>query len=227
MSNRTLGGLARFVLRHRRAVVISWLVLLVAGGAGAGRVSSRLTFDFSLPGQSGYETAKRIEAIYGNGGMQAPSIFVVTVPRGHTVRDDEPTVSAAIERLRREQPELRVVDYASTNDPRFITRDGRTTYALVFTPRTRSMNAPDVSKTAVGVLQRSLPHSYTTTATGLQELAEGGNTSGPGIFSETLLAALGALAVLLFVFASLLAFIPLLVAAFAILTTFLIVLGLS
>src|SRR5439155_5677471 len=61
----------------------------------------------------------------------------------------------------------------------------------------------------------------------LQELAEGASSGGPGILAETLLGALGALAVLAFVFASLLALIPLLVAAFAILTTFLIVLGLS
>jgi putative drug exporter of the RND superfamily len=83
-----LARLARFVLRHRKAVVAFWLALLVAGFVGAGRVSDRLTFDFALPGEPGYETAKQIERIYGNGGSQAPSILVVTVPRGDTVRSD-------------------------------------------------------------------------------------------------------------------------------------------
>jgi putative drug exporter of the RND superfamily len=58
-------------------------------------------------------------------------------------------------------------------------------------------------------------------------LANNTSAKGPGIFAETMLGALGALAVLAFVFASFLALIPLLVAAFSILTTFLIVLGLS
>ena len=47
------------------------------------------------------------------------------------------------------------------------------------------------------------------------------------MLAETLIGAVGALAVLLFVFASFLAFLPLLIAAVSILTTFLIVLGLT
>ena len=45
-----------FVLRHRRLVVLAWAVVLLAGAVAAGRVADRLTFDFSLPGQPGYET---------------------------------------------------------------------------------------------------------------------------------------------------------------------------
>ena len=66
-----LTSIAQFSLRHRRLVIAAWLVLLVAGAVGAGRVSKRLGFDFALPGQSGYETAKQIDRIYGNGGDQA------------------------------------------------------------------------------------------------------------------------------------------------------------
>jgi putative drug exporter of the RND superfamily len=59
-----LAQLGRLVLRHRRRVVVGWLILLVAGALGAGQVSKRLTFDFSLPGQPGYETAQQTDAIY-------------------------------------------------------------------------------------------------------------------------------------------------------------------
>ena len=51
--------LADFVLRHRRLVIAFWLLLLVAGGAGAGQLSHRLKVDFSLPGQPGYETSAK------------------------------------------------------------------------------------------------------------------------------------------------------------------------
>jgi RND superfamily putative drug exporter len=225
--NGALARLARFVLRHRKAVVAFWLVLVVAGFAGAGRVSQRLSFEFTLPGEPGYETAKQIERIYGNGGNQAPSILVVTVPRGETVRGDARTIGSAFENVRRRQPQLRIVDYAATRDPRFVTTDGRTTYALVFSPRPRNFDSPAASKAATAVMRSALPAGYTVAATGLEELSSHGSSGGPGVLAETLIAGVGALAVLAFVFASFLALVPLLVAAFAILTTLLIVLGLT
>jgi RND superfamily putative drug exporter len=224
------GGLARlgrFVLRHRKAVVAFWLVLLVAGFAGAGRVSQRLTFDFALPGEPGYETAKQIERTYGNGGNAAPSILVVTVPRGEAVERDTRTIASAFERVRARQPQLRIVDYAATRDSRFVTQDGRTTFALAFGPRPRSFDSAAASQRATAVLRSALPAGYTVAATGLEELSSHGSSGGPGVLAETLLAGLGALAVLAFVFASFLALVPLLIAAFAILTTLLIVLGLT
>src|SRR5262245_41214837 len=124
----SLARLAQFVLRHRRLVIGCWLVLLVAGGLGAGRVSERLSFDFSLPGQPGYETAKQIEATYGNGGEAAPSIFVVTVPRGQTVAGDQHVIAGAMQRVRDRLPRLRVVDYEATPGRSFVPDGGRTAF---------------------------------------------------------------------------------------------------
>src|SRR5262249_5711464 len=142
-------------------------------------------------------------------------IYVVTVPRGQTVAGDEHRIAAAVQRVRRGLPQLRVVDYAATDDPRFVTADGRTTFAYAFAPQPKGFGSPNVSKAGARLLARALPRDYDVTATGLDELSSAAGTQkGTGIFSETLLAGLGALAVLAFVFASLLAFIPLLVAAF-------------
>jgi putative drug exporter of the RND superfamily len=225
--NTRLARSAESMLRHRRLVVAAWLVLLVAGAAASGSVSKRLSFDFALPGQPGYETAQKITRTYGNGGQQPPSILVVTVPRGQTVRDDAAKIGSAFQAVRDSRPNIRIVDYASTQDPRFVTRDRRTTFGVMFAPRPNGFGPPPESKLATAALRKSLPPSYTVAATGLQELANSEPQSGPGVFAETMLGALGALAVLAFVFASLLALIPLLIAAFAILTTFLIVLGLT
>ena len=49
---------AEFVLRHRRWVMVFWLIVMVAGGATSGKTSDRLTIDFSLPGQPGTEAAR-------------------------------------------------------------------------------------------------------------------------------------------------------------------------
>src|SRR5436190_16624638 len=183
----SLARIARFVLRHRWAVIGSWLVLLVVGGIGVGRVSKRLSFDFSLPGQPGYETAKQIEKTYGNGGEAAPSILVVTVPRGESVAGDARTIAGALQHVRRELPQVRIVDYASTQDSRFVTADRRTTFAYAFTLRPKGFGSPNVSKAAERVLARSLPGGYGVGLTGMEELSSGGRQKGPGIFAETLL----------------------------------------
>ena len=222
----SLARLARAILRHRRITVACWLILLVAGAAGAGQVSKRLTFDFSLPGQPGYETARQITHLYGNGGDVQSSIAVVTVPAGQSVAGDGAKIAAAFAHARTAVPRVRIVDYASTHDPAFVSRDGRTTYALLFPPREKGFGAPSFPKAAAGAVARALP-GYSVSTTGLGELASGASSKGPGVFAETMIGALGALAVLAFVFASLLALVPLLIAAVSILTTLLIVLGLS
>jgi RND superfamily putative drug exporter len=124
--------LAGFVLHHRKRVMAAWGVLFLAGMVAAGAVSNRLSFDFSLPGQPGYETAKQTIAAFGNGGDQAPAIEVVTVPAGQTVQGDAAAIAGAFDRARAAVPRVRIVDLGSTGDQRFITSDGRSTFALLF-----------------------------------------------------------------------------------------------
>ncbi len=112
-----LGRVALAVLAHRRLVLVAWMVLLVLGGAAASAVSNRLSVDFSLPGQPGYETSVKILSIYHNGGENPPSVAVVTVPPGPGARADQARTDAAFAGLRQAQPSLRVVDYGVTHNP--------------------------------------------------------------------------------------------------------------
>src|SRR5438067_2388213 len=149
---RVIAPLTAFVLRHRRPIIGFWLIMIIAGGAAAGQVSQRLTTDFSLPGQPGYETAQKVTRAYGNGG-QPPSILTVTVPARETVRANGERISAAFDRLRAADRQVRIVDYGDTRDPAFITSTGRTTYALMFAPRRESFNSALASKRALPILQ--------------------------------------------------------------------------
>ena len=218
--------LARLVLRHRLLVVLGWLVLLVAGGVTAGPVTDRLTFDFSLPGQPGYEADEKLVETFGTSTADTV-VPVVTVPEGSTVAERADDIAAVFDAVRTALPQARVVDLASTGDARFVTDDGRSAFALVQGPLPQGFQ-PGIQLQLLPVLQQA------ATAAGLQPgltsyamLAAGGETEGPSVLVETLLGAVGALAVLLFVFASLLALVPLLIAAVSILTTFLLVLGLT
>jgi RND superfamily putative drug exporter len=219
--------LARFVLAHRRLVVVFWLLLLPAGIYGASQVSNRLKFDFSLPGQPGYETAQKITHLYGNGGEVDPTIVLLTLPRGRTVAADDQQLGHAFDQAGATVPRDRIVDYSRTRDPRFILAGGRSTFALLFTPQGKGFGGPEIPASFVATLNHALPSGTQVSQTGLAQLASGGNSKGPGVLVETLIGAAGALAVLAFVFGSLLAFVPLVIAASSILTTLLVVLGVT
>ena len=126
---------ARLVLRHRRIVVAVWLVLFLAGGVAAGRLSDRLSFDFSLPGQPG-DTAER--SLVGTSAPAAatPWCRCSTDARGQKVADHRDDIAGSSRRcapggaqVPRPGGRLR-----RTGDDRFVTSGGTATFALVQGP---------------------------------------------------------------------------------------------
>lgn len=155
---------------------------------------------------------------------------VVTLPAGTTV--DSLGVKQALARsfaTVARTARARAVSYGDTADRRFVSSDGRATFGLVFLPGSFAPNAPDLGPTVAQALQRSLPAGATVHVTGLDELASSGSSGNQdkSVLAETLLGGVGALAVLAFVFGSLLALMPLLIAAVSILTALLVILGLT
>jgi RND superfamily putative drug exporter len=222
-----LTTLARFVLHHRRWVMLGWLVIFFAGIFGASTVSNRLSVDFSLPGQPGFTTAQQIDKAFGVDSYSGyTTVLVATAPAGQQAASHAAAVDSAFRAAAKPFPGARVVDYANTQDPKFIGTDGRTTVGLLITrpPTSFSELPPGTAQNAV--LTKNLA-GWKTGVTGLNQLAAGSDTNGPGVLVETLIGAAGALVVLLFVFASALALVPLLIAAVSILTTFLLILGLT
>jgi putative drug exporter of the RND superfamily len=215
------------VLRHRRIVMLVWLVVAVAGIAVTGRVNDRLTVDFSLPGQPGDKAANQIIAAFHNGGNTSPLIATVTLPNGERLTGHEDEVAKAFASLAGADVPLRVVDEASTGDKAFRTSDDRTAYAMVFYPFPQSFDDEVPTKLVETTVRTAAPAGAIVGVTGMDALAVGDDSGGNGVLTETLLGAVGALVVLLFVFASLLAFMPLLIAAVSILTTFLLLLPLT
>jgi putative drug exporter of the RND superfamily len=219
--------LAELVLRHRLIVVAFWALVTVAGIAVTGTVNDRTTVNFSLPGQPGDTAANKIIAEFHNGGNTSPLLATITMPQGQTVTGHETEVAKAFAALGSAEVPLRVVDEANTGDQAFRTSDDRTAYAMVFYPFPQSLAAQVPTKLVQSTVGAAAPPGATVGVTGMDALAVGDESGGTGVLTETLLGALGALAVLLFVFASLLAFMPLFVAAVSIMTTFLLLLPLT
>src|SRR4051812_9932835 len=233
-SPRIMRSLTKWVLAHKRTVVLSWLVLTIAGMAAAGPASRALDPEFSVPGKEGWETNVAIEQRYqGTGGNSAPLLPVVTLPAGQTV--DSPGVRAQLtgldRRIARALPGARSASYASTGDRAFVSRDGRTVYGLIY-PRpgkdSQFGQNPAAARAARAALNGVRVAGHPVHLTGLDALStQSGGDEGPGVFLEAVLGGLGALVVLAFVFASFLAVLPLLMAIVSIMTTFLLLFGLT
>jgi RND superfamily putative drug exporter len=220
-------ALARWVLRHKRIDLGFWLAITIAAFAAIGPAGKSLSQQFGVPGREGFETNQQIAAIYGSGGDVAPLGPGVRLPGGTTV--DSPGVrvdlAAALARVQAALPDARIASYASTGDRSFVSRDGRTTFALVEIP---ARGGVDQGQPEARLAQKALTGATVGGAavqvTGLDALRAIGNDTqgtGTGVLLGTLLAALGALLVLTLVFRSFTAVIPLLMAVVAIPTTFL------
>jgi RND superfamily putative drug exporter len=220
--------LTHWVLAHKLFVVISWLVLTVAGIAAAGPASDALKPEFSVPGKEGWETNEAIAARYGDtGGDTAPLVPVVTLPNGTTV--DSPRVRAELaavdERLRRALPGSRIASFASTGDRTFVSDNGRTTFALAYPrpdPSSQFGEAPKAAKAAGRALEGATVAGEPVRLTGIDALVEdsGAENEGTSVLLEAVIGGFGALLVLIFVFGSFLAAVPLLMAIVSIMTTF-------
>jgi RND superfamily putative drug exporter len=225
-------GLTRFVLAHKRLVVVAWIGLTIAGMAAAGPASEALDQKFSVPDKEGWETNQTINEHYFGTGDSAPLVPVVTLPEGETV--DSPGVDSQLARidtdLAKALPNSRIASFASTGDRTFVSDDGRTTYALVYpTPSDSAFgDNPEAEKDARAALRGATVAGAPVHLTGFDALQQdAGGDEGPGVLLEALLGGFGALIVLAFVFASFLAIVPILMAIASILTTFLLLYGLT
>ena len=225
-------SITRVVLAHKRIVAIAWLLITLVGIATVGNATKAFSKKFGVPGREGYATNQRILHTYGSGGDQAPLVPVVTLPSGTSVNSAAvkaglDKVAATIERV---NPGSRIASYATTGNRAFVSADGRTTFMLAY-PRPDNESFGDnthAAKRAAAALSGATVAGAPVHLTGIDALSnQTGGGGGPGVLLEALIGGGGALAVLAFVFASLNAFVPIVVAVVSIMTTFLILYGVT
>jgi putative drug exporter of the RND superfamily len=221
-----VSSLTRWVLAHKRTVVISWLVLTVAGIAVASAATDALKPGYSVPGKEGWETNEAIAARYGDTGRDTPPLVpVVTLPEGKTVDTKGVRAELAVidDRLREAVPGARIASFASTGDRTFVSEDGRTVFALAYPPpdpHSQWGEAREAARAADRALEGVTVAGAPVRLTGIDALQEdsGSDSQGTSVLVETLIGGFGALLVLVFVFGSFLAFVPLLMAFVSIMT---------
>jgi RND superfamily putative drug exporter len=229
-----MAAITRWVLAHKRIIVVFWAALTLVGIASAGSATKALKQKFSVPGKEGWVTNTQIQRDFrGTGGNSAPLVPVVTLPAGSTV--DSPAVQTGLNqvaaKLEGALPGTRLASYATTHNRAFVSKDGRTTFLVAYPrpdPSQPFNDNPKAAKKAKAALQGMTIAGSPVHLTGfdaLQNQSGGGN--GPGVLLEALLGGFGALLVLAFVFASFLAIVPIIMAVVSIMTTFLVVWGLT
>jgi putative drug exporter of the RND superfamily len=228
-----LRGLTERVLRHKRLVVIGWVLLTLIGMAAAGPASQALDQRFSVPGREGWEASEKIALTYGSGGETVPLVPVVKLPEGKTV--DSPGVRAELLRVERRAekavPRSRVAGYGSTGDRAFVSKDGGTAFAYAFVPLSDDPfgGSVEAQRSLKKALARTTVAGAPVHLTGYDALydASGNASEGPGVLLEALIGGGGALIVLAFVFGSLLALVPIAMAICSVLVSFLLLWGLT
>jgi len=217
--------LTDLVLRHRALVALAWLVVAVAGAATASTTVDRLSYDFALPGQAAYETNEQIIDTFGGGGLNDPLLYVVE--GGGAAGRADAVASAAREAV----PGTRTVTPGDPGADVLSVAEDRAV-AVVYPPLTPGPDPyagslPRLERIAEQALQPDADGATAeVTLSGFTVLSEGGG-GDRGVLVEVLLGGAGALVVLALVFGSLLAGLPILVAAVSILGTFLALLGLT
>ncbi len=229
-----MAQLTRWVLAHKRIVVIFWVVLTLVGMVSADSATKALKQKISVPGKEGWVTNEQIKRdFHATGGNSSPLLAVVTLPAGASV-DSATTqkgLRAVESRLQSALPGTRLAGYASTHSPTFLSRDRHTTFVVAYPPPDPAQpfeDNPKAAEKATAALAGATVAGARVHLTGFDALsAQSGGGNGPGVLVEALLGGFGALLVLAFVFGSFLAIVPIMMAVVSILTTFLVVWGLT
>jgi RND superfamily putative drug exporter len=224
--------LTRWVLRHRRLVVAIWLVVTIIGIATVNNATKAMDQKFSVPGREGWVTNSEIARLYNHTGSDtAPLLEVVTLPAGQSATAVRSDLGSLEQKAQQIIPKARVAGYGSTGNKAFLSSDGRTAFAVIYPPEDPTApfgGNPNAEKNLRKALRGATIGGAPVHLTGYDALsAQSGGGNGPGVFLEALVGGVGALVVLGFVFASFLAIVPILMCIPAIMTSFLVVYGLT
>ncbi len=218
------------VLRHRALVALVWIVLTVVGGVMVGKANSGLSHQQATPGLAGYDANQTMIKQLGLDGGEAPAIAVLRLAAGESMHSAAGRATAARTfAVPAQHGHVGLIDYATSHNPKLISSDGRSTWALYDMPNPDTGPYTNTASMIKPALAHATPAGATVTVTGSEALQSTGSGGGSGLstLDETLIGAAAALVVLGFVYGSAIAVVPLLMALPTILTAFLALYGLE
>jgi RND superfamily putative drug exporter len=157
------------------------VVLAVAGVLTLSSTNSGFTHTFATPGTPGYNANHNIQQRFGIDGNEQPTIAVLHLPPGQSMHSaaGQATAARTFAAIPR-AGHVAVADYANTQNPKLISRDGRTTWALVNMPNPDIPLGTGAMDRIPHVLRAAAPPAASVSVTGFEQLqVTGGGSSRP------------------------------------------------
>jgi RND superfamily putative drug exporter len=208
-------GLSRWCIKHRRWIVVGWLVIAVVTNVIAGAVGKQYSQDFTLPGTQSQHVSDLLSSqfkaqsgdvdtivfSYSKGRFDAPAVKAVIAPLLAKVAKDPAVVS--------------VLSPFGPQGGQQVSKDGRTAFATVNYTKRANLLADKTGKPVLNQINAIHVKGLQIAAGGqVIEQAEGFNI-GPATF----VGVIAAMVILLLTFGSLIAAgLPLLTAGFGLIT---------
>ncbi|MDQ4036990.1 MAG: MMPL family transporter, partial [Actinomycetota bacterium] len=222
--------LSRYLVTNPARVIAFVAVLFAAGGASIALLLPNVSERSEYPSLTSYQANQAILDVAGTGGYERPFVPVVSLPPGSTV-DDPDTVEALESAFAAAAAATgtRALCYADLPDAALRSADGRVTVGLLFggpveqggLPGSTLGEGAGLEQTAAAAMRPLLPPGSRLEITGLDALATGTDAGGLNVPVKLLITIAAALIVLIWVFRSQLAAVPLLMALVAIPVSFL------
>ncbi|HZZ69504.1 MAG TPA: MMPL family transporter [Phenylobacterium sp.] len=220
--------MAEFVLKHKVLVILAWILVAFVGFKTMGQLGPRLDYNYTTPGHVGFEANRAIRTRFGLDPEFEAEIPVLTLPQGLTMASPQGQALAhkVFEAARTSGP-VTVQDYTSTQDPKFILEGGRAAWAVVSIPNPDYGPGKGIEDRLPKALQAATPAGASLQLTGYAPMLSNQGPNAKNMIQGIVLGVILAFVVLLLVYGSLIAILPILMSAPSMLAAFLCVLGLT
>ncbi len=212
--------MTRFLLRNKAAVVLVWIGLAVLGVLAAPGLGPHLDYSYTTPGEPGFKANAKIANRFGIDAAFEAHLPVLRLPLGHGMetpagRDAAARAFAAAHKA----GPVTIVDYASTHDPVFLLNRGAATWAIIDQPNPDKGPGTGEEERMGPALQSAVPAGGQLTLTGFAQMLSNAGPNGSNLLRALALAAGLAFLVLLLVYGSVIAILPIIMAIPAVCVT--------
>ena len=174
-------SITHLALRHRRLVALAWIALTVVGVLTVSSATGGLSHNFNTPGTAGYDANAHIIKSLGIDGNEQPTIAVLHLPAGEGMGTAAGQAAAARTFAAANRAgHLAVADYANTHNPKLISRDGQTTWALIDVPNPDVGSGQGVVDRIGPALRAAAPAGVSVSMTGFEQIQSNGGGGGGG-----------------------------------------------
>ncbi len=220
--------MAEFILKHKFLVVLTWITLSVVSFLTMGQLGPRLDYSYTTPGQIGFESNRAIQARFILDPEFEAEIPVLTLPAGVSMASPAGQAMAhKVFEIARTTGPVTVQDYTSTHDPKFILEGGRAAWAIVSIPNPDFGAGKGIEDRLPKALAQATPPGAKMQLTGYAPMLSNQGPNAANMIKGIMLGGVLAFVVLLIVYGSPIAILPIVMAAPSMLGAFLGVLGLT